>query len=419
MSHLLNVDEALAQILETITTLTRERIPLSDSLNRILADDVISDVYLPPFANSSMDGYAIRAEDSESASYDHPVQLGVTMDIPAGVAPEGRLAGGESARIMTGAPVPEGANAIIPVEDTDDDWNKETLTDLPSHIQIYRQVNVGDYIRPIGENIKQGDIVLKAGTCIRPQDIGMLASIGQASVSVIRRPRVVILSTGDELVEIDQPLSPGKIRDSNRYMLASLVEQSGAEAISLPIAGDDLESVRQLFTSAIDLEPNMMISSAGVSVGTADLVRTILDEIGAISFWRINLRPGKPLAFGHIRGIPFFGLPGNPVSAMVTFEVLVRPALSKMVSYSYHPTIIQAQIQEDLTSDGRRSYLRVILTHREGTWFASTTGTQSSGALMSMVIADGLMIVPEGITLVEAGSILSVQLLRSLGDIHV
>ena len=307
MSQLLNVDKAIAQILETITPLNSEQIPLTKSFNRILAEDIISNIDLPPFANSSMDGYAIHAEDSESASQDHPAELRVTMDIPAGVAPEGQLERGEAARIMTGAPVPDGANAIIPVEDTDDDWNKAKLTDVPANISIYRRVEAGDYIRAVGENIQQGDLLLPAGTRIRPQDIGMLASIGQVSVSVIRRPRVVILSTGDELVEIDQPLSPGKIRDSNRYMLASLVEQNGGEAICLPIAGDDLESVRQLFASAIAKQPDTILSSAGVSVGTADLVRTVMDEIGAINFWRINLRPENHWRLAIFKGFRFWG----------------------------------------------------------------------------------------------------------------
>ena len=412
MSALLSVDIAIEKILENIKPLSTESIHLTNILGRILAADIRSDINLPPFDNSSMDGYAIRAQDSHSASSDQPVSLTVVMDIPAGKAPTKSIGAGEAARIMTGAPMPDGADAVIPVEDTDDNWSKDSTTDLPENISVYQSVQTGDYIRPIGENIEVGQVVLKAGTSIRAQEIGILAGIGCVQVPVFRQPRVVILGTGDELVDIDQPLSPGKIRDTNSYTLAALVERHGGIPIRLPIASDNLDSVRHLFQEALSHEPDIIISSAGVSVGTADLVRTVLDELGEIDFWRINLRPGKPLAYGQIHGIPFFGLPGNPVSAMVTFEVLVLPALNKLSGRPSSTEYRTAIVAEDMTSDGRRSYIRVKLKQEGEQWIASSTGTQSSGALMSMVLSDGLLIIPEDMKNIPKGTQLQVHLLR-------
>jgi molybdopterin molybdotransferase len=277
---------------------------------------------------------------------------------------------------------------------------------------------LGANVRPIGENVQQGQRILQAGIVLRPQDIGVLASVGHAQIQVARQPRVAILTTGDELVTADEPLSPGKIRDANSYTLAGLVAQHGGIPLVLPIAPDDLEGVRGLFRDALAVKPDMVISSAGVSVGAADYVRTVLAELGEVDFWRINLRPGKPLAFGMLNGgeagrIPFFGLPGNPVSAMVTFDVVVRPALFQMQGRVDDPATITAMTADEVVSDGRRSYLRVTLHRAEdGRMIARETGTQSSGALFSMVLADGLMIVPEDVTHLPAGSAVIVRLLR-------
>jgi molybdopterin molybdotransferase len=269
-------------------------------------------------------------------------------------------------------------------------------------------------VRPIGENIKRGQVVLRAGTQLRPQDIGALASIGYASVPVAKQPRVVILTTGDELVTADESLSPGKIRDANSYTLAGLVAQHGGIPTVMPIARDDLKAIQQLFKDALAQNPDMVISSAGVSVGAADYTKTVLDDLGKVNFWRINIRPGKPLAFGMLDDgrVPFFGLPGNPVSAMVTFDVCVRPALFRMIGRRDQPETITAITEESFKSDGRRSYLRVTLRHEGGQILAKLTGTQSSAALFSMVAADGLLIVPEDITEIKAGDEFTVRLLR-------
>lgn len=411
MPQLLNVDTALANILGSMTRLGHETVPLVQSLDRIIAEDILSPIHLPPFDNSAMDGYAIHAADSQHASQTNPASLTVVMDIPAGAAPTASLKPRQAARIMTGAPIPAGATAIIPIEDTNDNWQKGDAS-LPPRVDILKPVDEGAHIRRAGENILAGAMVMAAGTLIRPAELGMLAAVGQAEIKVIRKPKALILTTGDELADIHQPLAPGKIRDTNSYTLAGLVRQAGGMPVRLPIASDSLDSIRRLYRTALAQQPDMLISSAGVSVGAADLVKVVMDELGDIDFWRINMRPGKPLAYGAIQGIPFFGLPGNPVSAMVTFEIFVRPALAKLAGRSYQPPIIKAKIAADMLSDGRRSYNRVTLSRRDGQVIARSTGIQSSGALMSMALADGLAVIPEGRRLVPAGAELSVLLLR-------
>ncbi len=412
MTDLLNVDDALAQVLDGIAPLPAERVKLSDSLGRVLAEDLRAEVNLPPFPNSALDGYAVRAADVTTATPQTPSRLLVVMDIPAGKAPKGVLQAGQAARIMTGAPLPEGADAVIPVENTDARWMAERPETLSTIVQIYRSAQPGDGVRQVGDDLRMGQRIVPAGSVLRAQEIGVLASLGQVYVPVIRQPRVAIISTGDELVDIHEPLSPGKIRDSNSYMLAALVTTYGGTALRLPVARDTLDDVRRRFRDALDQRPDVILSSAGVSVGAFDVVRTILEELGQINFWRINLRPGKPLAFGHVQGVPFFGLPGNPVSAIVTFDVFVRPVLLRLGNRMDEGSTITVTTGQDIESDGRRSYLRVKLVSDNGQLIARLTGTQISSALISMVLADGLLIVPEGVTHVPAGTPMPVRLLR-------
>ncbi len=414
MNPLLDVDTALEKILADQKPLAPETVSLPDSLNRVLAEDIISPINLPPFDNSAMDGYAVRFEDSASAKPDRPAALPVAMDILAGGAAKERLEPGTAARIMTGAPIPAGATAVIPVEDTDDDWQKGADNPLPAQVSLYRSVARGENIRQAGENIGAGEIIMRAGTVIGAAEIGMIAGIGSPRLQVIRQPKVAILSSGDELVDIYEDLSPGKIRDTNGYTIAALVRGVGGIPIRLPTAKDNLAAIRALYRRALEINPDLLISSAGVSVGAADLVRVVMAELGEIDFWRINMRPGKPLAYGKICGIPFFGLPGNPVSSMVTFEVLVRPALAKIGGRPFHRRTIKAQAAEDMPSDGRRTYARVSLKREGDRLIARSTGNQSSGALMSMVLADGLAIIPEGGALTQAGSELHVLPMRNI-----
>ena len=414
MSDLMSVDEAVARIVSGIAPLGDKRIPLLEALGRVLATPVVADISLPPFDNSSMDGFAVRAADLAGTSKEHSTALRVTMDIPAGSSPTGTIEAGQAARIMTGAPMPQGADAVVPVEDTDQHWRAGDNAPLPEQVTFFTSVQVGEYVRPVGEDIHAGQTVLAAGTVIRAQELGVLAALGQAQVNVKRRPRVAILSGGDELIEVTDPLSPGKIRDVNSYILFGLLTSLGAEPIRIAPARDTLDDIRDRFQQAINLKPDLILSSAGVSVGAFDIVRTVMEEMGQINFWRVNLRPGKPLAYGTLSGIPFFGLPGNPVSAMVTFELFVRPALLKMSGRSEAVPTVEATLRETLKSDGRRSYIRVTLVREDGKVFASATGTQSSGALMSMVLADGLLIIPENRMEARAGEQFTVRLLRTL-----
>ncbi len=416
MADLLNIDTALEQILKGISPLAAEHVGIEQAFGRVLAQDIYADTSLPPFPNSSVDGYAVRAEDVAHAAQETPVSLRVAMDIPAGSAPDQPIGAMQAARIMTGAPLPPGSNAVIPVEDTDSNWRAADNVLLPAEVMVYTAARAGANIRPTGEDIQAGQIVLGSRIILRPQDIGVLAALGYATVPVFRQPRVAILSTGDELVGVDEPLTPGKIRDSNSYTLAGLVAAYGGIPVRLPTARDTLDDVRRLFRDALAQSPDIVLSSAGVSVGAFDVVRTVLDELGEVGFWRVNLRPGKPLAFGHLQGVPFFGLPGNPVSALVTFEVFVRPVLLKMTGRPDQVMMATATVGEDIQSDGRRSYLRVKLAREDGRLVARLTGTQSSGALMSMVLADGLLIVPENVTHVPAGEQLPVRLLRDYSE---
>ncbi|HEX3050592.1 MAG TPA: gephyrin-like molybdotransferase Glp [Aggregatilineaceae bacterium] len=413
MANLLNVDDALRAILDRIQALPAETIPTTQGLKRVLAEAITAETDLPPFASSSMDGYAVRYSDAAAAHADQPVQLTVIEDIPAGRVAAYPVGPMQAARIMTGAPLPDGADAVIPVEETDDEWLADGGAAPPEKVSIYRAARPGENVRPIGEDVHHGQMILQAGTVLRPQDIGMLISLGRAEILVIRQPRVVILSTGDELVDVGEPLGPGKIYNSNSYVLEGLITMLGGIAIRLPTARDTLDDVRRCLAEALAQQPDLIVSSAGVSVGVHDVVRTVVEELGHVELWRVNLRPGKPLAFGQVQQIPFFGLPGNPVSAMVTFDVFVRPTLLQMSGQPAKstPPMTAAVVGEALRSDGRRSYLRVKLRDENGQLVAYLTGTQSSGALLSMVLADGLLIVPEGMTHVPAGTKLPVRVL--------
>jgi molybdopterin molybdotransferase len=303
------------------------------------------------------------------------------------------------------------------VEDTDTSFISGSSTPPPEQVGIQRAAQTGSNVRNAGEDVQAGALVLRVGTVIRAAELGVLAALGHAEVPVVRQPRVAILSSGDELVSVDKPLTPGKIRDINGYTLTGLVTQYGGIPVRIPTARDTLDDVRKRFREALDAQPDIIVSSAGVSVGTFDVVKTVLAELGKVDFWRINLRPGKPLAYGQLGGVPFFGLPGNPVSAMVTFDVFVRPVMLTMSRRPAGWEKVTAVTAEDMTSDGRRSYIRVTLKRENSHLVARTTGTQSSGAITSMVLADGLLIIPEGVRQIAAGTRLEVRLLRPMADL--
>jgi len=400
----LSVQEALALVLARVSILSAEAVPLAEALGRVLAAPVVAHDALPPFANSSMDGYALRAADVGAANAESPVDLRVVGDVAAGTQSTVVVTPGTAARIMTGAPLPEGADAVVPVEDTDEPW-RGAERPLPERVAVRRAVRAGDYVRYPGEDIRAGTTVLAAGHVLRPQEIGVLASLGVGQAPVVRRPRVGVLATGDELIAVDEPLRPGKIRNSNSYAQAAQVLALGGVPVLLGVAADTEADVRAKLDAAVTAQVDLLISSAGVSVGAYDVVKHVLDHAGQVNFWRVRMRPGKPLAFGDYSGIPYLGLPGNPVSAMVSFETFARPAILKMAGHQRldRPSV-QALLLEDIRSDGRESFVRAVVTRDGRGYVAVTTGSQGSHIMTSLVAANALLVVPEGVTAVAAGT---------------
>lgn len=406
--NLLSVDEARARILADVAPLAPESVPLEKALGRVLAAPIHARHDLPPFANSAMDGYAVVAADTAD---DLPVTLKVVGDVAAGAPLALAIATGAAARIMTGAPLPAGADAVVPVEDTNEAWRGADRP-LPAAIEIRRAVRAGDYVRHAGEDVRTGEAVLAAGRVLRPQEIGLLAALGVASLPVVGRPRVAILSTGDELVEVVDVLKPGQIRNSNSYALAAQVEAVGSTPLRIDSAADRLESVRSRLDEAIEAGAHILVSSAGVSVGAFDAVRMLLEQEGTIQFWRVNMRPGKPLLYASYRDLPYLGLPGNPVSAQVTFELFARPAILRMLGHAdlARPRV-RASMVDGIASDGRESYIRAVVTRNGDNYEARTTGGQGSHLMTSLVRANALLLVPAGVRQVDAGDELDALML--------
>ncbi len=412
---MISVEEALTEILSHVHRLEPERVSILDAQRRVLAEEVVSDIDVPPFDNSAMDGYAVRAVDVAQATHQAPVSLKVIDSVAAGYVAGMQVDPGTAIRIMTGAPVPRGADAVVPYEDTSDfDRSKEERLEAPSdEILVRAAVQACDHVRPAGEDIYRGEQVMASGRVIRAQEIGVLASLGHESVLVYRRPRVAILATGDELLEVHEALQPGKIRNSNEYSNAALVTRSGGIPIRLGIARDTRAHLAAKIRSGLEQEADLFLTSGGVSVGDFDVVKDVLDSEGRMQFWQVCMKPGKPLAFGLLTGgVPLIGLPGNPVSAMVSFEQFARPAILKMLGHTNlgKPEVL-AILDEPVTNSGRRGFLRVVVSRTDGVYHARTTGEQGSGVLTSMSKANGLAIVPEGTTYLEAGSEVTVQML--------
>lgn len=396
---MISVKEALNRILEQIPTLGRERVGLLQAQGRVLAEDICSSRDIPPWDNSAMDGYAVRHADIAASSPAAPVQLKVLADLPAGTVFRGRVGPGEAVRIMTGAPLPAGADTVVPVEDTvKEDGFATILTGLPA----------GANIRRAGEDVVAGERVLEAGTVLRPAHAGMLASLRRSAVYVYQRPRVSVLSTGDELLEIDEPWQEGKIINSNSYSISGQVLECGAEPLQLGIAKDRREDLSARLKEG--LVADILVTTGGVSVGDYDLVKGLLKEMGQMNFWKVSMRPGQPLAFGCLSGKPLFGLPGNPVSCMVSFEQFIRPALLKMAGFSriFRPSL-RAVLKEGLSKKtGLTYFVRCRLVEEQGKLYATTTGEQGSGMLSSMVRAQGLLVLPAEAAAVQKGEEISV-----------
>ncbi|HVP78043.1 MAG TPA: gephyrin-like molybdotransferase Glp [Thermodesulfobacteriota bacterium] len=400
---MISFEKALDNILSRIQPLGLEKVVLLESLGKIIGEDIYAKRDIPPLDNSAMDGYAVKFEDVRESSKDHPTRLTVIEDLPAGSVSKKTVGKGQAIRIMTGAPIPKGADTVVPVEET----KKEDGSAF-----ILKGTSSGENIRRAGEDVKEGDRVISKGDMIRPAEVGMLASVGRSSVLVYQKPLVAILCTGDELVDIDENLGESKIISSNSYTLAAQVKDCGADPVQLGIARDRKEEIREKLRQGI--RADVIISSAGVSVGDYDFSKDALGDLGMeMAFWQVSMKPGKPLAFGTIQGKPVFGLPGNPVSSMVSFEEFVRPSLLKMMGHRqiFRP-VVEAVLQEEIKKTaGRRHFIRAFISFKEGSYFATTTGDQGSGILMSMLKANGLIMIPEEQEFARVGEKVRVQLL--------
>jgi molybdopterin molybdotransferase len=423
-NNLLSVREAQAHILSVFKPVSKEQVPVMEVTGRILGESILAPGDLPAFDNSSMDGFALRAQDIAGCGPKTPVTLRVVGDIPAGTFPDFSIQAGQAARIMTGAPIPPGADAVVPIEDTDA-MNDDTQAGspgqnvaAPTQVSIFSPVQPGQYVRPRGQDVRQGQQLLKPGRLLFPQDTGVLASIGRADVSIYRRPRVALFSSGDELAQPGEPLKPGQIYDTNQYVLAGLLESAGAQVFRLGVARDDPQEVYDGLRRSLDYQVDLIVTSAGVSVGAFDYIRHVIEAHGRLSFWRVNMRPGKPLAFGSFEGIPLIGLPGNPVSSYVGCRVFVLPVLQRLSGREQASVPrYRAVLAHPVESDGRESYLRAMVKEEQGRLVAALTGHQGSGNLLSLVQANALLIVPSGVKSLPSGSEVDIWLMDGSGFI--
>ena len=401
---MIQVQEALDKILSQIQFKGVEKIPLDQALGRVLAEDVVSRVNNPPLDNSAMDGYALIAQDIQSATPENPVKLEVVEEIAAGYTAKGTLKPGQTMRIMTGAPIPPGADAVLMQEDTQKDGNSILCLD---------RADVEENIRRAGEDVKIGEGVLKKGTTLSPAHIGMMAVVGRSQIAVSQRPTVSILSTGDEILELDETPQGPQLFNSNGHMLAAQIKSAGGIPLYLGIAKDTEKDLMEKFEWA--LKADIVVSSGGVSVGDYDLVKSSLQKMGQdMLFWKVAMKPGKPLAFGRIGKIPIFGLPGNPVSSFVSFEQFVRPSLRKVLGCSdlSHKTV-QAKLTRTIhKKPGRLHFLSSIVSWTDGEYTVTPAGEQGSGILKSAANANSLLIFPLEADEIKQGQEVAVQLLE-------
>jgi len=395
-----SVEGGQQKIIDAVKRMEPRTLELPDSSGYILAENIISPADVPPFDNSAMDGFALRSQDAADVKKERPVHLRVKGIIKAGDRPSFTIRKGECAEIMTGAPIPEGADSVVMIEDVE--VEKESVS-------IGTPVQKGDHIRQKGEDIKESEIVLEAGAQLRPQEIGVLASLSIGRVTVTRKPVVALATTGDELVGIGEPMPPGKIRDSNRYSLRSLILETGCTSLELGIIPDDREKMERAFRDALR-KSDVLVTTGGVSMGQYDLVRDVLSSMGKVEFWKVNMKPGKPLTFGTIDGKPVLGLPGNPVSCIVSFELFARPALMKMMG---HQELFKEKLKARAASPmdkrkGRAEFKRGRAWREGDDLLVDLTGPQGSGILTSLVKANCLIYLPEDREPVSAGEEVSI-----------
>ncbi|MGH8973291.1 MAG: molybdopterin molybdotransferase MoeA [Acidimicrobiia bacterium] len=402
------LDEVRSRILNAVSLLSPLELPLSEALGLATAVPLAAAWDVPPFANTGMDGYAVRAADTAGASPGSPVRLAVVDDLPAGRAPTVAVGAGEAIRIMTGAPIPPGADGVVMVEETRADGDG---------VLVHREVQPGDHIRAAGGDLAAGTEAFPAGTVLTPAHLGVVASLGHATVWAVRRPRVAVMSTGDELTPPGEPLSPGRITDTNRLMIRALVTQAGAEAVDLGIARDDETAIADRLEEAVTT-CDALITTGGVSMGEYDMVKKVLDSAGALNWWQVAIKPAKPLAFGLVEGRPVFGLPGNPVSSHVSFELFARPALLKMMGHPHlFRPVVEAVAAHDMRRrrDGKLHLDRVRIRRVDGRLMAESTGVQASNVLSAMALANALTLIPDGEG-VSAGDPVDVMLLDAPAD---
>jgi molybdopterin molybdotransferase len=421
---LISIEEALQQLLAHVRVLPEEKKHPLQALGQMLAEDIAAGFDIPPLDNTAMDGYAVRAADTVGARETSPRELRVIGEVAAGYVFEGALEPGTAVRIMTGAPIPKGADAVVPFEETDEPFTRppEETRSLSGSVHVLKEAATGANIRRAGEDVREGDGVLQRGTVLRPQEIGVIASLGRDEVSVIRRPVVAVLSTGDELLEPGQAREGARIYDANAYSVAAQVRRFGGEPLLLGIAPDTVEALTAKIQEG--LTADMLITSAGVSKGDYDVVKDVLAKEGEVAFWTVAMKPGKPLAFGTFqrddRRIPHIGLPGNPVSSMVAFELFGRPAIMKMMGKrEWVRPVVRAITTDRITNvdDPRLFLARCTVTRRDGRYYASLTGSQGSGILTSMAKANGLTLIAAEVDTVEEGEEVDVLMLDwSLGD---
>mgnify|MGYP005839977103 CR=1 FL=1 len=415
---MISVQEALDRVLSYVDVLPAEEKPLLEALGQVLDEDVEAPFNVPPRDNTAMDGYAVRAADTVGATAKTPRELLVIGEVAAGYVFAGSVGPGQAVRIMTGAPVPEGADAIVPFEETDEPFEKapQGTRQLSGSVRVFKEARPGANIRRAGEDLRQGTVVVRRGTVLRPPEIGVIASVGKATVRVIRRPVVGILSTGDELLEVGQPREGVKIYDSNAYSVGALVLRYGGVPRFLGIARDTVEDLTAKIKQGLDAD--MLITSAGVSRGDYDVVKEVLAQQGEVAFWTVAMKPGKPLAFGCFRRdgrrVPHIGLPGNPVSSMVAFELFGRPAMLKMMGKADgRRPLLKAIAEERIVNrnDPRVFFARCVVRERGGRYYASLTGEQGSGMLSSMARANALTVIPPEVDVVEPGDEVEVLML--------
>jgi molybdopterin molybdotransferase len=403
LETLLSVESARNIILEKFQIKNSVLLSLTASLARVLSTDIFAILNLPPFNNSSMDGFAVISENIQDASNQNPVKLDVVEDIAAGMAPRHTINSGQASRIMTGAPLPPGADAVVPVEDTNFS-DRYYQRELPSCIQVFRSVSPGDYVRPQGQDIRKGEKIFSKGHLLRPQDLGFLAAQGFEKIETVAQPVIALLSSGDELAKPGETLQPGKIYDSNTITIKSLIESFGAKVIDLGIARDDLADIHNKLQSVQSLQIDLLVSTAGVSVGVYDFIREVILKDGILNFWKVNMRPGKPLTFGEYMQIPFIGLPGNPVSAFVSTLIFIKPIIHQLLGIQKNIDLHTAILNEEINSDGRESYLRAEVLFDQGNYLAKLTGHQGSGNIYSLVCANALLIIPAGVKSLPKGN---------------